>query len=100
MNPNITWARQMLAAATDLIGAAGRELADLLAAARVETPAELLDRWKKYQALLLRQESLVSQLQEHKKRLDDLLVRRRAPRGSGHALVRDRRYLSRPGCPG
>jgi DNA repair exonuclease SbcCD ATPase subunit len=76
--PNITWARQMLAAATDLIDAAGRELADLLAAARVETPAELLDRWKKYQALLLRQESLVSQLQEHKKRLDDLLVRRRA----------------------
>jgi DNA repair exonuclease SbcCD ATPase subunit len=76
--PDIAWARRTLAAASDLIEEAGRELSDLLSVARVKTPAELLDRWKKYQALLLRKESLMNQLQEHERRFDHLLSRRRA----------------------
>lgn len=76
--PNIAWVQEMLTTASSLVKGAGRELSSILEAAHVESPAELLHWWRRYQALMLQKEAVASQIREHENRLQAMLSRRRA----------------------
>lgn len=74
--PSLAWGQDLMRRATSVVDTATSELASLLATAGVESPAELLQRYRERHALGLRHESLQRDIEEREGGLSDIIARR------------------------